>query len=1474
MPDPQPIEKVHNYLLDKKVKNIPSTPQELQQRLSEDDQLVDNVYGYLIGERVKNLPGSVDEFKSSLGVKKKELSTENLPQPAEDSGTGSTDQFESNPFKSLGKSAWHELAYTLPSTGAATGAMALSVPKDVTRIGESSKRIFDIVNTSANLNRKAQQEVDKVNKMVSRFTKARQEGRMTDQEYKSNIDHLSNYLQKEGFIDRVDFLQQAGFLDKPKDDKITQARKDLVSWANQRQQEGAEFSEDLVRTTDQVNDFMDALNYVATNVGMGIGQIPAAVGTLGLSSFSQEAGGVYLEGINRIAEKEGISPQEVIDRNLDDPAVAAASGMASALLDFVGAGQVMKSFGKGQIKNALRTRTGKILQAGATEAPTEFAQSLINQTGVNITSNDNEIDWKQAFEEGLAGGIAGGGVSTIGQSAGAARQKLTQDAEGITRQAETQSGQQAVVPGKEESLRIRDVEQTEEAPQQVPPQEEVTEEIVETEEPVQEIPEEEVEAAKTEQTDKTPPAKKKTTSAAPETRDPSQEEISEVQENLTRVAEESTSKIEAAQETPTEGKVREDTAQQTEPEVKEVETTQAVEDNQNKRVNFIFHDGETRQGRIQRKEGDKIYIQTNEGTIYPIKAENIVSNPYEGNKASFVVTGPGMGFAADVIPMTKKFIQQAGQAAKKYLTPKGMLPESVFKRSINMNAKVNRQLNTVKFLASDLRKAVKKEMPGGINRENAELVDQVLKGDADPQQLPAKVRKVTSLMRKHIDKLSKEMIRDGVVEGKLEGVVQDNLGTYMTRSYQLHNDPDSWNEFVKNKPEGQKLRNNAVHFIKSHNPQLTNDQVDGLVNELLWKPEGPLAVVRSSKLGAKDLGILTKRKDIAEPIRMLLGEYKDPLVNYARSVTKMAHLLEKHKFLTDVRREGINNFLFEQPEGDYYVPIAAEGSATMAPLNGLYTTPEIAEAFEKFNEVEALPPWLKMYMRINGAVKYGKTVLSQMTHVRNALGNIGFAALNGHFDLRQFSPAIKSVITNIANLPRDKWRKRFNDYLEQGVVYESAKAGELQDIMKDAQAIDADPERMVEGWIKRVKNKLLKGVRNAYQAEDDVWKIYGYENEYNRYKKAFPDMPEADLRAEIAEVTRNTYPTYSLVPKFIQKLRRFPLVGTFVSFPAEVMRTAYNTVDLTYQAITSDNPRVRKHIGIPRLVGLMIGATGTGSMALATQSFFDVDDEEDRLLDYFVAPWSKYGQRMYLGKPQNGNYKFLDLASSDPHNYIKKPLKALISAGKGLSKEEWDNQLREAGIDASVALLDPFLGTEILAEKLMDIRNNQRSNSNKPVYNPEAPIGDQVSDIYSYLAEAVEPGTVRSYRRLIQGIKGEKSTYGKQYSWQDEIIALFLGQRIQDLDVTRSFQFRTYEMQRRLLDAEQIYKGEPTDENYRKANDALKNILDEYKKMYNGAIQLGSDIKKVTEIVDDSRLSADQGDYVLGESEYIPIERD
>jgi hypothetical protein len=89
--------------------------------------------------------------------------------------------------------------------------------------------------------------------------------------------------------------------------------------------------------------------------------------------------------------------------------------------------------------------------------------------------------------------------------------------------------------------------------------------------------------------------------------------------------------------------------------------------------------------------------------------------------------------------------------------------------------------------------------------------------------------------------------------------------------------------------------------------------------------------IRESKLGAKDLSVLKKRKQIAPEIRALLGQYEDPRLNFAKSATKMSRLIFNQTFLEQIKKEGMGVYLFtddnkppEAPESIAIIIITSE----------------------------------------------------------------------------------------------------------------------------------------------------------------------------------------------------------------------------------------------------------------------------------------------------------------------------------------------------------------------------------------------------------------------------------------------------------------------------------------------------------------------------------------------------------------------
>ena len=152
---------------------------------------------------------------------------------------------------------------------------------------------------------------------------------------------------------------------------------------------------------------------------------------------------------------------------------------------------------------------------------------------------------------------------------------------------------------------------------------------------------------------------------------------------------------------------------------------------------------------------------------------------------------------------------------------------------------------------------------------------------------------------------------------------------------------------------------------------------------------------------------------------------------------------------------------------------------------------------------------------------------------------------------------------------------------------------ELKDILQELKAggfktFNALSDRIDQAQLSRTATRL-------YAGGDNVWKWYGHEFVMSQIKNGFknvddisaqykamfgadisPKTLEEGIEQYAATLIRETYPTYSKVPKLIQTIRKIPFIGNFVSFPAEILRTTFATSAYAGRHIASDNPVLRE----------------------------------------------------------------------------------------------------------------------------------------------------------------------------------------------------------------------------------------------------------------------------------------------------------
>lgn len=833
-----------------------------------------------------------------------------------------------------------------------------------------------------------------------------------------------------------------------------------------------------------------------------------------------------------------------------------------------------------------------------------------------------------------------------------------------------------------------------------------------------------------------------------------------------------------------------------------------------------------------------------EGGFYPL--EEGAANARGSTAETVRELGPEAG------ALDPGAIRSAGRRIKgffvRHFTTAGDLPQHIFRLKLKADQWVQAQMAQVKFMLRRYDDTLK-DLYGedGPSKEVREQVRQAMKGQIELDQLDPELAPIIKALREHIDSFSSQMMESGMVKGPMVGVIADNMGVYLSRSYRVFDPGSTW---AQNVPKD--VRNRAESIIRQERPDAPQEEIDGILEGLLDNQNtSPLAFLGGSGVG-KDLSMLMRRKDIHPAIRAFMGEHTDVRLNYMRSVERMANTLATHEFLTEVARTSVGTpgraggFFFESrvKRGDerFISEFAATGSETMAPLNGLFTTPEIFKAFETaFSRQAQAPGWLNAYMKVNGVVKFDKTVLSLMTHVRNVLGNVGFAVANGHWRMQHLGRALEAANAGLgatqgarrlrAKVPvaRDigpivkeltpetiarqerrlrlrestglmtPWERYYQNLVALGVVDQSAHGGELQAIIRDAARDGLDNLEPDGNLLARAAKMGLETAGNLYRAEDDLWKVIAFENEFARYRNAMPTASQAKVEETAAWIVRNTYPTYSMVPSGVRAFRRNLFVGSFTSFPAEVFRTMYHTISIAASEVRSPNAAIRK-IGAERVAGIAAATMMVPAAVTASRFAVGVDKQQDKDLRHFVAPWQKNSQFIFLSKGDNAEFDFIDVSYTDPHSYARDAIMSFLT-GDG----DWGEKL----LTSTFQFFQPFLGEEILFAKVADWRRNTTADGRK-VFNEEDSLPDQAADIFKHFWDALEPGTMTAGRRIFRGLEeeegegGETSETGRVFDAEREIKAVLTGSRRQTTSVPQSLMFRSRATQARIRNADSI----------------------------------------------------------------------
>ena len=411
-------------------------------------------------------------------------------------------------------------------------------------------------------------------------------------------------------------------------------------------------------------------------------------------------------------------------------------------------------------------------------------------------------------------------------------------------------------------------------------------------------------------------------------------------------------------------------------------------------------------------------------------------------------------------------------------------------------------------------------------------------------------------------------------------------------------------------------------------------------------------------------------------------------------------------------------------------------------------------------------------------------------------------------------------------------------------------------------------------------NKFMQFMGKAsdvYRAGDDVWKIYNYEFEASKLRDAYTNIidnlrknrgPMTDKQFEFAkdqatrrfkqflgdenaasleeaiknkaaDNVRNLVPNYELVPQLIKDIRGMPF-GNFIAFPAEIMRTGFNTLETSMKELASDDAAIRE-IGMRRLMSSLSTFYVIGPALRDTaMTLTGTSPETMEAVNALSADFQKDSILVPLGKNGKGQLEIMDFSHFNPYDMLIRPFETVLNS---LDEE---GKLRPLPGDAGVLdisdraariafksffeFIEPFTEESIALAALRDVIPKQGTDDSIPVismigrggvtrtgakvYREGETTGKKIERSLIHVLNQMGPSNLvplrvpvgadmselelsRLPRSLLQGdefgISSIEPSTGREYAPAGELFRMLTGLQTQTVDPDRILRFKANE---------------------------------------------------------------------------------
>ena len=805
--------------------------------------------------------------------------------------------------------------------------------------------------------------------------------------------------------------------------------------------------------------------------------------------------------------------------------------------------------------------------------------------------------------------------------------------------------------------------------------------------------------------------------------------------------------------------------------------------------------------------------------------------------------GGKTGEAYQITAQASQFIKAKARKVEKLL-------ESLEKRAYNVAKSFETQYNTAKTSPASRDK----------------YLDEILEYLEDKRTLNAVQKELQPTAKQLQDELIeiKKTFADLLPDDNLlKPIITNNLKGYLRKSFETFTNPNY--VVQESDPIFKNAKEFAKNIIRKNKDYLERAKLEGGIDKSatlfvknmlrIGKTNGqdPIQLLNKKEKKIRMEKFIATGEELPEVVRKLLGQENNLKASVLTTSSQM-HSQAVNRQLFDslgdmLKRSGV---LFERKEA---AQAAAQTDVVrqighidgLGLLNSetskLYGTVEMVDALTSLKgplDFLLQADLYKNLLQLKTLTQYGKTVLSPETQTRNFVSAAFFLLNRGLIGGRaSVTDSIKMVADDIfaAGKTGPEAEKRLLDSIEEGIKYgvldENIVASELNAVIRE---IQRGTINSMNGLISVLeKSDLTKTAGRLYAGGDNVWKWTAY----NWYKSFLKDYVKGNRQKMIdwfkniagrnvnlrnidgsakslddlikqgaAYYVRNTMPTYSKVPDIIKALRRLPF-GNFISFPAEMIRTSANSLNVSLREIASKDPVLRQ-MGYRGLMGqyVTLGGAGTAAVKIAEEATGVTEEMMDLYKQNFAAEFQKNSRLMPVTPNNKGVFKVADLSAFLPYDTVTRPFETVANRIKNRDNTYQSdlNFTLETAAKATGELLGSFFDTPIFLEPIIDvIYRNGKTKTGSVIYTETDELDDKIRKVVAHTITINEPGIISTGRKFKLAAEAGFTKGGTSYDMSDLVIGLGTGVKPQRVDISRSLDFTVSKYSRI---RSQVYKGE------------------------------------------------------------------